>query len=422
MLYTFFDWLNKEFNIPGSGVFQFISFRAAAAIILSLIISLIFGKKIIMLLQKKQIGETIRDLGLQGETSKKGTPTMGGVIIIAAILIPTLLFARITNVYIILMLVSTVWCAIIGFIDDYIKVFKKDKEGLAGKFKLIGQIGLGIIVGATMYYNDNVVIQRETTDGLLAKTSVVDKVVNDKIIRIVDGKTHTYAQVKSPVTTIPFFKNHELNYAKLTSFFGEKVMYWLTPFIYIFVVTFIITAVSNGANITDGLDGLATGTTVVAAMCLGVFAYVSGNYVFADYLKIMHIPNLSELSVFVGALIGACLGFLYYNSYPAQVFMGDTGSLALGGIIGSLAIIIRKEILLPIICGVFLIELLSVMIQVSYFKYTKNKYGEGRRILLMSPLHHHYQKLGYHESKIAIRFWIISILLAVTSIVTLKLQ
>jgi phospho-N-acetylmuramoyl-pentapeptide-transferase len=423
MLYYLFLWLRHEQNLVGAGVFQYITFRAALAVILSLIITLVFGKKLIKYLQRKQIGETIRDLGLQGETSKRGTPTMGGIIIIAAIVIPTLLFARIENVYIILMLISTLWCGIIGFIDDYIKVFKKDKEGLAGRFKILGQIGLGIIVGLTMYYNANVYISRETTGGMLAKTSEADVVVKENKIQIdSDGKTHTYANVKSPVTTIPFFKNHEFSYAKVAGLFGTGAVKYGTPIIYVLFVIFIITAVSNGANITDGLDGLATGTSAIIAICIAVFLYLSGNMVFAKYLNIMHIPNIGELSIFTGAMVGACIGFLWYNSFPAQVFMGDTGSLALGGIIASLALIVRKEMLIPIICAVFLIENLSVMIQVGYFKYTKKKYGEGRRVFLMSPLHHHYQKLGYHESKIAVRFWIIGILMAVLSIVTLKLQ
>jgi len=422
MLYQLFTWLKTEFNLPGGGVFYFITFRVAMAVILSLVITLIYGKRIIRYLQAKQIGETIRDLGLQGETSKKGTPTMGGVVIIAAILIPTILLARVTNVYVLLMIISTVWCGMIGFIDDYIKVFKKNKEGLAGRFKIVGQIGLGIIVGLTMYYNQNVYIQRETSEGLLAKTSVVDKVLKENIIKIENGVTHTYARVQSPVTTVPFLKNHEFSYAKVASLFGESAMSWLTPLIYVLFVIFIITAVSNGANITDGLDGLATGTSAIIGICLGVFAYLSGNIVFAKYLNIMYIPNLGELSIFIGAFVGACIGFLWYNSFPAQVFMGDTGSLAIGGIIGSLALIIRKELLIPIICGIFFVELLSVIIQVSYFKRTKKKYGEGRRIFLMSPLHHHYQKLGYHESKIAVRFWIVGILLAVLSIATLKMQ
>jgi phospho-N-acetylmuramoyl-pentapeptide-transferase len=409
--------------MPGAGVFYFISFRTAMAIILSLIISLVFGKSLIKYLHRKQIGETVRDLGLEGEKQKKGTPTMGGIIIIAAIIIPTLLFARVENVYILLMLISTVWLGLVGFLDDYIKVFKKNKEGLAGRFKILGQVGLGIIVGLTMYYNENVYIVRETTGGKPAIYSSVDEVMKEGIIKIDEkGTTRTYAHVKSVVTTIPFAKNHEMSYAKIASWFGESALNWMTPLIYILFVIVIIVAVSNGANITDGLDGLATGTSAIIGICLALFAYLSGHFNFASYLNIMPIPNLDELSIFIGAFVGACIGFLWYNSYPAQVFMGDTGSLALGGIIASLAIIIRKELLIPIICGVFLVENLSVIIQVGYFKWTKRKYGEGRRIFLMSPLHHHYQKLGYHESKIAIRFWIIGIVLAVLSIVTLKLQ
>jgi phospho-N-acetylmuramoyl-pentapeptide-transferase len=415
--------LREHFHIPGAGVFYFISFRAALAVMLSLVISLVYGKRLIKYLHRKQIGETVRDLGLEGEKQKSGTPTMGGIIIIAAILIPTLLFARIENVYILLMLISTVWLGIIGFIDDYIKVFKKNKEGLAGRFKILGQIGLGIIVGLTMYYNENVYIVRETTGGKPAVFNSTDQVIREGIVRVDDkGVTRTYAHVKSLVTTIPLTKNHELSYAKMGASFGEKAVGFMTPLIYVLFVIFIITAVSNGANITDGLDGLATGTSAIIGICLALFAYLSGHFGFARYLNIMPIPNLDELSIFIGAFVGACIGFLWYNSYPAQVFMGDTGSLALGGIIASLAIIIRKELLIPIICGVFLVENLSVMIQVVYFKYTKRKYGEGRRIFLMSPLHHHYQKLGYHESKIAIRFWIIGIVLAVLSVVTLKLQ
>ena len=423
MLYHLFTYLREHFNMPGAGVFYFISFRTAMAIILSLIISLVFGKSLIKYLHRKQIGETVRDLGLEGEKQKKGTPTMGGIIIISAIIIPTLLFARVENVYILLMLISTIWLGLVGFLDDYIKVFRKNKEGLAGRFKILGQIGLGIIVGLTMYYNENVYIVRETTGGKPAVYSSVDKVMKEGIIKIDEkGTTRIYAHVKSVVTTIPFAKNHEMSYSKIASWFGENAMNWMTPLIYILFVTVIIVAVSNGANITDGLDGLATGTSAIIGICLAFFAYLSGHFNFANYLNIMPIPNLDELSIFIGAFVGACIGFLWYNSYPAQVFMGDTGSLALGGIIASLAIIIRKELLIPIICGVFLVENLSVMIQVGYFKYTKKKYGEGRRVFLMSPLHHHYQKKGYHESKIAIRFWIIGIVLAVLSIVTLKLQ
>ena len=393
------------------------------AVVLSLVITLVFGKRLIRFLQRKQIGETIRDLGLQGEDAKRGTPTMGGLIIIGGIIVPTLLFARIENVYIFMMLLSTVWLGLIGFLDDYIKVFKKNKEGLAGRFKILGQVGLGIIIGFTMYYNKNVVTTREIKDGQPILYSSVEEIASRPISRMDEnGVSHTYVRVQSPVTTVPFAKNHELNYAKIASLFGEKAVGWLTPTIYILFVIFIITAVSNGANITDGVDGLATGTSAIAGLAFGVFAYLSGNYVFADYLNIMHIPNLGELSIFVGAFVGACIGFLWYNAYPAQVFMGDTGSLALGGIIASLAIIVRKELLIPIVCGVFLVELLSVMLQVYYFKYTKRKYGEGRRILKMAPLHHHYQKTGYHESKIVSRFWIIGIILVVLSIVTLKIQ
>ncbi len=426
MLYYLFIYLRQQFQLAGAGVFQYITFRASMAIILSLVITLVLGKSLIRYLQKKQIGETVRDLGLQGEAGKRGTPTMGGLIIIAGIVIPTLLFAQIRNVYIWMMLLSTLWLGLIGFIDDYIKVFRKNKEGLAGRFKILGQIGLGIIIGFTMYYNQNVSITREMPPG----KSLADVIYNDAeypvsepYIRIDEkGIARTYIQVQTSVTTLPFIKTHELSYAKIASIFGDSAVGWLTPTIYILFVIFIITAVSNGANLTDGLDGLATGVSAVAGLCFGVFAYLSGNYIFADYLNIMHIPNLGELSVFVGAFVGACVGFLWYNAYPAQVFMGDTGSLALGGIIASLAIIVRKEIMIPIICGVFLVENLSVMIQTGYFKYTKNKYGEGKRVFKMAPLHHHYQKSGYHESKIVTRFWIIGIILAVFSIVTLKLQ
>jgi phospho-N-acetylmuramoyl-pentapeptide-transferase len=407
----------------GAGVFYYITFRTAMAIILSLIISMLMGKRFIQFLHKKQIGETVRDLGLEGEKQKKGTPTMGGIIIIMAILIPTLLFARIENVYIILMLLSTIWLGLVGFLDDYIKVFKKNKEGLSGRFKILGQIGLGIIVGLTLYYNQHVTVSREVIKGKSVVYNSTEKIVSAPYQRKDEnGKTHTYVQVKSAITTIPFVKSHELSYAKIASVFGERAAATATPIIYILFVIFIIVAVSNGANITDGIDGLATGVSAIVGICLGVFAYLSGNYIFANYLGIMHIPHLSELSIFIGAFVGACVGFLWYNAYPAQVFMGDTGSLALGGIIASLAIIVRKELLIPIICGIFLVENISVMMQVAYFKYTKKKFGEGKRIFLMSPLHHHYQKLGYHESKIVTRFWIIGIILSVLSIVTLKLQ
>lgn len=423
MLYYLFTYLRENFGMFGAGVFYYITFRTAMAIILSLIISMLMGKSFIKFLHKKQIGETVRDLGLEGEKQKKGTPTMGGIIIILAILIPTLLFARVENVYIILMLLSTVWLGLVGFVDDYIKVFKKNKEGLSGKFKILGQIGLGVIVGLTLYYNQHVTISREVVKGKPTLHNASEKIVSAPFSRKDEnGKKHTYVQVKSAITTIPFIKTHELSYAKIASVFGEKAIETTTPIVYILFVIFIIVAVSNGANITDGIDGLATGVSAIVGICLGVFAYVSGNYIFANYLGIMHIPHLSELSIFIGAFVGACVGFLWYNAFPAQVFMGDTGSLALGGIIASLAIIVRKELLIPIICGIFLVENLSVMVQVAYFKYTKRKYGEGRRIFLMSPLHHHYQKLGYHESKIVTRFWIIGIILAVLSIATLKLQ
>ena len=423
MLYYLFTYLRDTFHLTGAGVFNYITFRVAMAIIMSLVISMLLGKRLIAYLQKKQIGETVRDLGLQGEAQKRGTPTMGGLIIIAAILIPTLLFARVLNVYIVLMLVSTVWLGMVGFIDDYIKVFKKNKEGLAGRFKVMGQVGLGIIVGVTMYYNNHVVISREVTDGSNGLHSAAEKLEAGRFTRKDDnGKMATYVNVRTATTTIPFVKSHEFRYEKIAKIFGEQYVSVTTPIIYILFVIFIIVAVSNGANITDGIDGLATGVSAIIGVCLGVFAYVSGNYLFAGYLNIMDIPNLGELSIFIGAFVGACVGFLWYNAYPAQVFMGDTGSLALGGIIASLAIIVRKELLIPIICGIFFIELVSVMLQVWYFKRTKKKYGEGRRIFKMAPLHHHYQKLGYHESKIVARMWIIGILLAIMSIVTLKLQ
>lgn len=422
MLYYLFNYLKAHFNLAGAGVFQFITFRVTMAIILSLVISMIFGKRLVSFLRRKQIGETIRELGLQGEESKKGTPTMGGLIILGAILIPTILFARIENIYIILIIICTLWLGTMGFIDDYIKVFKKNKKGLAAKSKLLGQIGLGLIIGFTLYFNKNVVIQREiignTPPSAYQSSLPAPESEQQNNIDVLKRK---FVNVKTPITTIPFVKSHEFNYAKLISWIspGAEKYTWI---VYIIIVTFIITAVSNGANITDGLDGLATGVSAVIGVCLGIFAYVSGNIKFAEYLNIMYIPNLGELAIFIASFVGACIGFLWYNAYPAQVFMGDTGSLALGGIIASLAIIIRKELLIPIFCGVFLVELVSVMVQVSYFKYTKRKYGEGRRILRMSPLHHHYQKLGYHESKIAVRFWIVTIICAVFSIATLKMR
>lgn len=430
MLYHLFDWMTRNgIKFPGSGLFQFLSFRVLLAVILSLVIATVFGKRLINFLQKKQIGETVRDLGLQGEKQKTGTPTMGGLIILLSILIPTLLLANLDKVYIRLMLLCTVWLGVIGFIDDYLKMkarriaaakgidYKKtDADGLAGRFKIFGQVMLGIIIGATLYFNQSVVVKREimansTTLKAGEKSLKVDTVITD-------GKIHRFVTVKTPITTIPFVKTHEFNYAKLLPESLERFTYVL----YILIVIFIVTAVSNGANITDGLDGLATGVSAIIGLCLGVFVFVSGNVRIAEYLNIMYIPNLDELAIFVAAFVGGCVGFLWYNAYPAQVFMGDTGSLALGGIIASLAIIVRKELLIPLFCFVFLVENLSVMIQVSYFKYTRRKYGEGRRIFLMSPLHHHYQKLGYHESKIAVRFWVITILSVVFAIVTLKLR
>lgn len=435
MLYQLFSWLDKSFDIPGIGIFQFLTFRIAMAILLSLFIATVYGKKMILFLQKKQIGESVRELGLAGEQQKKGTPTMGGIIILMSVLIPTLLFANLDKVYIRLMILCTVWLGLIGFLDDYFKIRarkdaqekgesykKKNSDGLAGISKVIGQVGLGIIIGVTLYFSNSVTVEREIiSTNVSASLAKGEKIVKgaDVVVRTINGEERRFVKVKTPITTIPFVKNHEFNYSKLISWMGPGAEKY-TWVVYILVVTFIITAVSNGANITDGLDGLAAGVSAIIGAALGVFVYVSGNYVFADYLNVMYIPNLGELSIFVGAFVGACIGFLWYNAYPAQVFMGDTGSLALGGIIASLAIIVRKELLIPIFCGVFLIENLSVIIQVGYFKYTKKKYGEGRRVFLMSPLHHHYQKKGFHESKIAVRFWIITILLVITSILTLK--
>ncbi|HRD53877.1 MAG TPA: phospho-N-acetylmuramoyl-pentapeptide-transferase [Flavobacteriales bacterium] len=415
MLYHLFDSIG--FSMPGSGVFSFISFRAAMAVFVSLLISLWFGGRIIRLLRRMQVGETVRDLGLEGQLSKQGTPTMGGLIILSATIIPTLLFARLDNIYIILLLVSTVWMGGIGFLDDYIKVFKKDKRGLAGRFKVVGQVGLGLIVGATVYFHPEIRTRVEISESLAEQMdpSMVHTITET------DGTVHYMLNRKSPNTTIPFVKGNEFNYSTLLKPFGQSAREY-TWVLYIVVVIFIITAVSNGANITDGLDGLATGTSAIMVLALGVLAYVSGNIIFSNYLDIMYIPGSGELAVFIGAMLGACIGFLWYNTFPAQVFMGDTGSLALGGIIATLAILVRKELLIPILCGVFLVENLSVVMQVSYFKWTKRKYGEGRRIFLMSPLHHHFQKKGIHESKIVARFWIVGIMLAVLSIVTLKLR
>lgn len=439
MLYHLFEWLKFEgIKFPGSGLMQFLTFRILLAVLLSLFISTVYGKRLINLLKRKQIGESVRDLGLAGEQQKKGTPTMGGIIILLAILIPTLLFANLDKVYIRLMLLCTVWLGFIGFMDDYLKIKarkaaqakgenykKKDSDGLAGLSKIIGQVGLGIIIGATLYFNENVVVWREyyNPQGTTQVADILkrgEKKIGDTIVTM-EGKEHRYAVVKTPITTIPFVKSHEFNYSRLITWLGDGMEKY-TWIVYIIAVTLIITAVSNGANLTDGLDGLAAGVSALIGACLGVFVYVSGSTRFAEYLNIMYIPNLGELSVFVGAFVGGCIGFLWYNAYPAQVFMGDTGSLALGGIIASLAIIVRKELLIPIFCGVFLVENLSVILQVSYFKYTKRKYGEGRRIFLMSPLHHHYQKLGYHESKIAVRFWIVTILCVLFAIATFKMR
>ena len=407
MLYHLFTYLDKHYDVVGAGLFQFISFRAALSVILSLTISLIMGKRLIHWLRRKQVGETIRDLGLDGQMEKSGTPTMGGLIILAAIIVPTLLFANLNNIYILTMLIATVWLGFVGFLDDYIKVFKKDKKGLAGTSKIIGQIGVGIIVASMLYWNDNVTI-KEKIDNSPAQFNN-SAALNDPA---------QWQEEKTLKTTIPFIKDNEFNYAWLMPDKWEnETTLWI---LFTLIVVIIVTAVSNGANITDGIDGLATGTSAIIGVTLAILAYVSGNYIFADYLNIMYIPNSGELTIFIAAFVGACVGFLWYNSYPAQVFMGDTGSLALGGIIATFAIAIRKELLIPVLCGIFLVENLSVMIQVSYFKYTKKKYGEGRRVFLMSPLHHHFQKKGFHESKIVSRFWIIGIMLAVLTIITLK--
>jgi phospho-N-acetylmuramoyl-pentapeptide-transferase len=417
MLYYLFKWLHKAYQVPGAGVFEYISFRSAMAILTSLFISMIIGKRLISYLKRKQVGESVRDLGLDGQKQKEGTPTMGGLIILAAILIPTLLFAKLNNVYVILILFSTIWLGLIGFLDDYIKVFLKDKKGLAGKFKIMGQIGLGLIVGLTMYYNDSIVIKEKVKEQALIPTTEVFKAESnvDKV------RIFSNTPVKSTKTTIPFLKNNEFDYSVLIAWLGKGYQKW-TFLVFLPVIIFIIIAVSNGANLTDGLDGLATGTSAIVGVTLGILAWVSGNIVFANYLNIMYIPNTGELSVYIAAFIGACVGFLWYNSYPAQVFMGDTGSLALGGVIAVFAIIIRKEILIPILCGIFLAENLSVVLQVGYFKFTKRRYGTGRRIFRMSPLHHHFQLMGYHESKIVLRFLIVGIMLSVLTIITLKLR
>ena len=410
MLYYLFDYLEKTYQFPGAGLFQFLTFRAALAVLFSLLIAIIYGKKIIKFLRKQQVGETIRDLGLDGQIEKAGTPSMGGIIIILATIIPVLLFAKLENIYVVLLLVTTVWMGIIGFIDDYIKIFKKNKEGLSGKFKVIGQVGLGIIVGATMYFHSDITVKRQ-------KVTAANSIENISRNRTPEF----YPEEKTLLTTIPFVKENEFNYESLISWAGEEARdyVWL---IFIPIIIFIITAVSNGANLTDGIDGLAAGTSAIIGVTLALFAWVSGNVIFSDYLNIMYIPNTGELSIFIMSFVGALIGFLWYNAYPAQVFMGDTGSLTIGGIIAVIAIAIRKEWLIPILCGVFLIENLSVVMQVGWFKYTKKKFGEGRRIFKMSPLHHHYQKSGFHESKIVTRFWIVGIFLAILTIATLKIR
>ncbi len=407
MLYYLFDYIDKQFDFPGARLFQYISFRAGMAAVLSLLITITYGKRLIKFLQRKQVGEDIRDLGLEGQMQKKGTPTMGGLIIIAAILVPTLLMAKLDNVYVVLLIATTVWLGLIGFLDDYIKVFRKNKEGLAGRFKIVGQVTIGLIVGLTLYFNENVVV-RENARATVASVEVAPLPSDFK----------SEYDVKSTKTTVPFLKNNEFDYSSLL--FGlDKRYTWI---VYTLLVIFIITAVSNGANITDGIDGLAAGTSAIIGLTIAIFAYLSGRVDFSSYLNIMYIPNLGELVIFCTAFVGACLGFLWYNSYPAQVFMGDTGSLSMGGIIAVLALAVRKELMIPLLCGIFFVELLSVMLQVSYFKYTKKKFGEGKRILLMSPLHHHYQKKNIPEPKIVTRFWIIGILLAIVSLATLKLR
>ena len=408
MLYYLFEYLDKTMDIPGTGVFQYITFRSALALILSLMLSTIYGKKIISFLRNQQVGETVRELGLEGQTQKAGTPTMGGLIIIIATLIPVLLFTRLDNIYILLLIVTTLWMGTIGFIDDYIKIFKKDKKGLKGIFKVIGQVGLGMIVGSVLYFHPGVTV-REHTNAAVPFTNSAKAI------------TELPDEVKSTTTTIPFTKYNELDYAKILEPFTDDYEDWAW-LIFIPIVIFIITAVSNGANLTDGIDGLAAGTSAISVLTLGIFTFLSGNIILSNYLNIMYIPNSGEMTVFISAFVGALIGFLWYNSYPASVFMGDTGSLTIGGIIAVLAISVRKELLLPILCAIFFAENLSVIIQVAYFKYTKRRFGEGRRVFLMSPLHHHYQKKGYHESKIVTRFWIVAIMLAIVSIITLKLR
>jgi len=410
MLYYLFEYFDKTLDLPGTGVFQYITFRSALAFMLSLLLSTIYGKRIINFLRRQQVGETVRELGLAGQNEKAGTPTMGGLIIIFATLLPVLLFARLHNIYIVLLIVTTLWMGTIGFVDDYIKIFKKDKQGLKGIFKVIGQVGLGIIVGAVLYFNPAVTVRTDT-----GRTDVFRTATNTTVV------LPAPVEEKSTATTIPFVKNNEFDYAEVLSFMGDGYEKWAW-LIFIPVVIFIITAVSNGANLTDGIDGLAAGTSAISVLALGIFTFVSGNIIFSNYLNIMYIPNSGEMTVFISAFVGALIGFLWYNSYPASVFMGDTGSLTIGGIIAVLAIAVRKEILIVLFCGIFLAESASVIIQVSYFKYTKKRFGEGRRIFLMSPLHHHYQKKGYHESKIVTRFWIVAVMLAILSIITLKLR
>jgi|TARA_B110000902_G_scaffold240193_1_gene289502 phospho-N-acetylmuramoyl-pentapeptide-transferase len=416
MLYHLFDYLQDTYNLPGAGVFQYISFRASLAVIVSLIISLVFGKTLIEKLRNLQAAETIRTLGLSGEEAKRGTPTMGGLIIIAAILIPTLLFAKLDNIYVQLMIFSTVWLGVIGFIDDYIKIYKKDKGGLAGRFKVVGQVGLGVIVALVLHFNDDVVVREQY------KVATVQEAPEGVEVKNINGQLMYFKDVKSTTTTLPFIKKHEIDYSKFLFWMSDAAAKKWSWIVFMLVVVVVVTAVSNGANLTDGIDGLAAGTSAIVSITLAVLAFISGNLIFSDYLNIMFIPNQGELVIYAAALAGACIGFLWYNSFPAQVFMGDTGSLALGGVIAVFALMIRKELVLPILCGIFLVENLSVMMQVSYFKYTKKKYGEGRRIFKMSPLHHHYQKLGYAEPKIVVRFWIIGIMLAIFTIITFKLR
>ena len=406
MLYYLFEYLENQYQLPGASLFQFLTFRAGMSVLLSLVLATVYGKRIIRLLQRKQVGETVRDLGLEGQQEKAGTPTMGGIIIIFATLIPVLLFARLDNIYVILLIVTMLWMGIIGFIDDYIKIFKKNKEGLKGRFKVLGQVVLGLIVGATLYFHPDVTVREKN----------YSVITSDYQLEQVQG-----SEVKSLVTNLPFFKNNQLDYANWISWMGDgaEQYAWL---LFIPIVIFIVTAVSNGANLTDGIDGLAAGSSAIIVLTLGIFAWVSGNIIFSEYLDIFFIPKAGELVVFITAFVGALIGFLWYNAYPAQVFMGDTGSLTIGGVIAVIALIVRKELLIPILCGIFFAESLSVMIQVSYFKYTRKRYGEGKRIFLMSPLHHHYQKKGYHESKIVTRFWIVGILLAIITIVTLKIR